>query len=78
VEVQLPPGARAVLPPPVTLGAGFGRFEWRGTSAGDRVTLERRSAVPLGRVAPAAYRGFVGFAAAVDQAEAREMVIRLR
>jgi hypothetical protein len=78
VEVQLPPGARAVLPSPATVRATFGRFEWRGSASGDRVKLERRSAVPLGRVPPAAYRRFVGFAAAVDQAEAREVVIHLR
>ncbi|MBI5480487.1 MAG: hypothetical protein HY906_16630 [Deltaproteobacteria bacterium] len=39
--------------------------------------FERRSAVPLGRVAPAAYPGLVGFAAAVDQVEAREVEIFL-
>jgi hypothetical protein len=77
VEVRLPPGARAEVPPAVSLRAGPKRFEWRGRAAGDRVVLERRSALPLGRVAPAAYPGFVGFAAAVDQAEAREVVIRL-
>ncbi|MBI5480485.1 MAG: DUF3857 domain-containing protein [Deltaproteobacteria bacterium] len=77
VEVRLPPGARAVVPPAVSLRAGFGRFEWRGRAAGDRVGFERRSAVPLGRVAPAAYPGLVGFAAAVDQVEAREVEIFL-
>jgi tetratricopeptide (TPR) repeat protein len=77
VTVELPAGARATVPAAVVLSSDFGRFAWRGRVAGDRVTLERRSAVPLGRVAPAAYRSFVGFAAAVDQTEAREVEIAL-
>jgi cellulose synthase operon protein C len=77
VELLLPAGARAAVPPAAAVRTAFGRFEWSGRVAGGRIELQRRSAVPLGRVAPGAYPAFVGFAAAVDQAETRELEITL-
>jgi hypothetical protein len=77
VELSLPAGATLAAPSVVRLEAPFGRFRQEITSRHGRLVLRRHLEMPTQRVDPRAYPGFVKFARAVDEAEQREIVLRL-
>ena len=82
VHIKLPKGAgRPALPPPVRLQAAIdGRpsFAMNSRMQDDVVVVERSLRVPRMRVRPEQYPTFASFCQAVDAAEAKELLVRLR
>jgi tetratricopeptide (TPR) repeat protein len=81
LRVHLPKGTtRPNTPGPVHLEAaidGRPRFDMSTKLDGDTLVIERRLDVPLMRVPPNAYPAFATFCRQVDQAEAKELAIKL-
>lgn len=79
IRIHLPDGAAApALPEPATItGPGNARYTARASMDDGWLVVERRVAVPLMRVEPAAYAELSAFCRQADQAEGRALRIRL-
>ncbi len=75
VRVIPPPGFTPPALAPVTLDSPFGRYQRLERSEGGALAWEERLVVPAARVSPADYPAFAAFAAAVDAAQARAVVL---
>ncbi len=70
-----PAGFAVVAGPPVRIDAPFGRYQRREWSEGGALRCEERLDVPLARIPPADFPAFASFAAEVDAAQARSVVL---
>ncbi|MFO0626042.1 MAG: DUF3857 domain-containing protein [Polyangiales bacterium] len=77
-RITLPAGARATeVPPPVEIDNAFGRLEYRTTAEGNTLTVRRVLILRRDRIPPSDYAGFRAFCAAVDDALARRVTVRM-
>ena len=79
MRLRVPPGvALPEGPPTVTLeGPGGARFTMRSRTDGDALVVERTVRVPLMRVPVSTYPAFAEFCRRADEAESREVRIRV-
>lgn len=67
VEIRLPPGATAELPAEVRLDGPLSEFSYRARLENDRLLLEKRLRVRVGRVSPEEFQAFKEFCLTVDR-----------
>jgi hypothetical protein len=75
VTLSLPTGAKIELPAPVDVKSPFGNFSSAWKQNGSVVTYDEELMVNRGRIQPAQYPDFKAFAAAIDNAQQREVPI---
>lgn len=78
LEVELPPGARAVLPRPYSARLGDRTVTVKDRQEGSSLILEREISLGAGRIQPEAYAEFAAFVRSADEALNREIQIALR
>lgn len=76
LQLELPDGMVAKVPPPVTLDGPFGRFRAEARLQGRVLTLSVRFDLEVAEVAPGDYAAFRAWLARLDQALARVVEVR--
>ncbi|HVU02064.1 MAG TPA: DUF3857 domain-containing protein [Polyangiaceae bacterium] len=77
VDIELPPGAKATAPPPVTVEDGARKVVVADSVKGNVLHLSRTIEIPAGRVQPADYPTFARFAQQADDALSRTIRIEV-
>ena len=77
-QVEMPPGYRATLPPPLRLVTAEGEYAGGFSQHGQMLRFSRRMVVKQGAVPPAQWGDFVDFVQAVDAFELRPLPVFAR